>query len=75
MDLTIPGGMGGRETIKKLIELDPQVKAIVSSGYSENSLMARYKDYGFKGMVAKPYTLKELARVLEEVLLPVGVLP
>ncbi len=73
MDLTIPGGLGGKETIQKLLKLDPQVKAIVSSGYSENALMAHYQDYGFKGMIAKPYTLKELARVVEEVILSVTV--
>lgn len=68
MDLTIPGGMGGKETIQKLRELDPQVKAIVSSGYSESSLMAQFQEYGFRGVVTKPYTITELVKVLDEVI-------
>jgi PAS domain S-box-containing protein len=68
MDLTIPGGMGGKETIQKLRELDPQVKAIVSSGYSESSLMAQFQEYGFRGVVTKPYTITELVKVLDDVI-------
>lgn len=60
MDLTIPGGVGGKETIEKLIEIDPAVKTIVSSGYTDESILARYKEYGFKAMVAKPFTLEQL---------------
>jgi len=67
MDLTIPGGMGGKETIKRLLEIDPQVRAIVSSGYSNDPVMADFQKHGFCGMVAKPYEVKELARVLREV--------
>jgi CheY-like chemotaxis protein len=68
MDLTIPGGMGGREAISKLIEIDPKVKAIVSSGYSNDPIMANYKDFGFKSVVTKPYTLNELSRTLVDVI-------
>jgi PAS domain S-box-containing protein len=60
MDLTIPGGMGGKETLKHLLEIDPLVKTIVSSGYTDESILARYEDYGFNGMVPKPYTLEQL---------------
>lgn len=60
MDLTIPGGMGGKETIKKLVKIDPEVKTIVSSGYTDESILARYKEYGFKAMIAKPFTLEQL---------------
>jgi two-component system, cell cycle sensor histidine kinase and response regulator CckA len=60
MDLTIPGGMGGKETIKKLLKIDPEVKTIVSSGYTDESILARYREYGFKAMVAKPFTLEQL---------------
>jgi len=67
--LTIPGGMGGKEAIKQLIEFDPDVKAIVSSGYSTDPVMADYRNYGFKGVVAKPYDIKELSETLHEVLI------
>ena len=66
LDLTIPGGMGGKQTILKLRELDPDIKAIVSSGYSNNPVMSDYKNYGFSGILAKPYTLSQLSKVLDE---------
>jgi CheY-like chemotaxis protein/two-component sensor histidine kinase len=68
MDLTVPGGMGGLEALKRMREIDPQVKAIVSSGYSSDPVLANYRDYGFRGRVAKPYELTEFGRVLREVL-------
>ena len=68
MDLTIPGGMGGQEAIKRLLDIDPQVRAIVSSGYSNDPVMADFQKHGFRGVVAKPYEVKELARVLREVI-------
>ena len=68
MDLTIPGGMGGKETIKKLREIDPEIKAIVSSGYSDDPVMANFKRYGFSGVVAKPYDAEELSEVLSRVI-------
>lgn len=68
MDLTIPGGMGGKEAIKKFIELDPHVKAIVSSGYSNDPVMSNFREYGFKGVIAKPYRPKELCAVLNQVI-------
>lgn len=68
MDLTIPGGMGGREAIGRIREIDPAAKAIVSSGYSNDPVMANFTDYGFAGRVAKPYQLEELVRVFREVL-------
>ena len=67
MYLTIPGGMGGQETIKKLRDLDPGVKAIVSSGYSHDPIMAQFKDYGFLGVVSKPYTIKTLSEVIHKI--------
>ncbi|RLB90540.1 MAG: hypothetical protein DRH50_12220 [Deltaproteobacteria bacterium] len=66
MDLTIPGGMGGKEAIKKLLELDPDVKAIVSSGYSNDPVMADFRKYGFRAVVAKPYEIKELGEVIHK---------
>jgi len=68
LDLTVRGGMGGKEAIKKLIEIDPKVKAIVSSGYSNSQVMTSYKDYGFIGVIAKPYNINELSKELNEVL-------
>jgi two-component system cell cycle sensor histidine kinase/response regulator CckA len=68
LDLTIQGGMGGKETIQKLFEIDPDVKAIVSSGYSNDPIMSEYQKYGFKGIVTKPYEMKELRDVLHKVI-------
>ncbi len=68
LDLTIPGGLGGKETIKEILKLDPHATAIVSSGYSDDPVLATYADYGFKGVAAKPYDMKTLQRVLNKVL-------
>jgi len=68
MDLTVPGGMGGRETIAQLRSIDPKVKAIVSSGYSSDPVLANYREHGFCGVAAKPYEVADLARVLREAL-------
>ena len=68
MDLTIPGGMGGEEAIQKLLAIDPEARAIVSSGYSNNPIMADYKKYGFSGVLAKPYKITELSAVLQSVM-------
>jgi signal transduction histidine kinase len=68
LDLTIPGGLGGLETIARLRALDPTVRAIVSSGYSEDPVMAHYAAYGFAGVAMKPYTAEYLGDVLARVL-------
>jgi len=68
LDLTVPGGLGGEEAIGELRRIDPGVKAIVSSGYADQSIMAGYKEYGFSGMVAKPYTIEELGKVIYDVI-------
>jgi CheY-like chemotaxis protein len=67
LDLTVPGGMGGAETIAELLRIDPHVKAIVSSGYSNDPIMADYQDYGFSGVVQKPYTRDQLAQAVKRV--------
>jgi len=67
MDLTIPGGMGGKEAIQRFREFDPQVRAIVSSGYSNDPVMADFRSHGFSGVVAKPYRIADLAKTLKEV--------
>ena len=63
-----PGGIGGREAIEQLRRIDPGVKAIVSSGYSSDPVLANYRAYGFRGMVAKPYKIEDFTRVLREVM-------
>ena len=68
MDLTIPGGMGGKEAIRKLLEIDPGVRAIVSSGYSSDPIMANHVKYGFVGVVAKPCRIKNLGEVIKKVI-------
>jgi PAS domain S-box-containing protein len=68
LDLTIPGGIGGRETMLKLLEIDPGVKAIASSGYANDAVMSNFKEYGFSGVVTKPYRFSELERALSNVL-------
>lgn len=68
LDLTVPGGMGGKETLERLRELDPAVVALVSSGYAEDAIMTHYQEYGFRGVIKKPYRLEELGRALHQVL-------
>jgi CheY-like chemotaxis protein len=67
LDITIPGSMGGLETIAQLRTIDPQVKAIISSGYANDPVMANFQVYGFSGMVTKPYTVHKLRDVLQRV--------
>ncbi|PZR77079.1 MAG: hybrid sensor histidine kinase/response regulator [Chthoniobacterales bacterium] len=69
LDLTLPGGMGGREALKQLLEIDTTVNAIVSSGYATDATMSRYQDYGFRGVIAKPYEAADLGRVVRETIL------
>jgi CheY-like chemotaxis protein len=68
MDLTIPGGVGGQDSIKELLNIDQDAKCIVSSGYANNPIMANYKEYGFKGVIAKPFSPSELREMLHQVL-------
>jgi two-component system, cell cycle sensor histidine kinase and response regulator CckA len=68
LDLTIPGGMGGQEVITKLKLMDPDIKAIASSGYSEDPVMAAPQDFGFRGRLVKPYLITEIIEILKAVL-------
>lgn len=68
LDLTIPGGMGGEDTLKQLRKINPEVKAIVSSGYSDAPVMAEYKKHGFNAVVRKPYRYEELCEIVNEVI-------
>jgi two-component system cell cycle sensor histidine kinase/response regulator CckA len=69
MDLTIPGGMGGQEAVKWLLSMDPDARCIVSSGYSDDPVMADHRAWGFRGVMHKPYRLDDLARALQAVLM------
>jgi signal transduction histidine kinase/ActR/RegA family two-component response regulator len=74
LDLTVVGGQGGRETMETLTALDPDVRGIVSSGYSDDEVLAKPAAFGFRGVIAKPFRMADLARVLGEVL-PVAAAP
>lgn len=64
MDLTIPGGMGGKEAARRILEIDPGACLIVSSGYSNDPVMSDYQSFGFCATLVKPYSAREVARVL-----------
>ena len=64
MDLTVPGAMGGKEAVKRLLDFDPHAVAIISSGYSNDPVMANYKDFGFRDVIGKPFTAEKLSEVL-----------
>lgn len=68
MDLTVPGGMGGKEAMERLRAYDPEVRAIVSSGYSRDPVLANYRLHGFRGILPKPYGLEQLRRAIREIL-------
>jgi PAS domain S-box-containing protein len=68
MDLIVPGGMGGREAMQRLLEIDPHTKGIVTSGYSNNSILTDYESYGFSGVIAKPYRFSALSKQLQQIL-------
>jgi PAS domain S-box-containing protein len=68
MDLTIPGGMGGKEGVRELKRIDPDAKAIVSSGYSADPVMSEFSEYGFVGVARKPYNIEDLSEVLAKVI-------
>jgi len=68
LDLTVPGGMGGKETLQNLREIDSEVKAIVASGYSTDPILSDYRHYGFCGAITKPFEIKKLRETLCQVL-------
>jgi len=68
LDLSVPEGMGGKETIGKIREFDPQVKAIVSSGYSNDPVVQDYIRYGFSGKLSKPYKINDMKLILEQLM-------
>jgi DNA-binding NarL/FixJ family response regulator len=70
MNPPVPNGMGGKETIRELRARDPEVLAIVSSGYSNDPVMANFRDFGFAGVMPKPYSSEELATALDDLFFP-----
>ncbi len=68
LDLTIKGGMGGVECMKKLLEIDPDARAIVSSGYAEDPILSNYREFGFRDVITKPYRVEDLSEILFRVL-------
>jgi two-component system, cell cycle sensor histidine kinase and response regulator CckA len=68
LDLTIPHGLGGVETTRRLLEIHPRLPIIVCSGYSNDPVMANYRDYGFKGRLHKPFTNEQLLQALREIM-------
>lgn len=65
MDLTIPNGMGGKQTVQELLKIDSSAKVIVSSGYSDDPAMVKYDDFGFCAAISKPFNIQELTQVLQ----------
>jgi DNA-binding NarL/FixJ family response regulator len=68
MDLTIPGGMGGKEAVLEILKIDPEAKVVVASGYSNDPIMAGYRDYGFCAAMVKPFKLQEFQAIISKVL-------
>ena len=69
LDLTVPGGMGGKETLARLLEIDPKVKAIASSGYSDDPIMADFHKYGFSAIIEKLDRVMEAGKVLHDIIM------
>ena len=67
MDLTIPGGMGGQEAVREILNIDREAKVFVSSGYSTDPVMVNFQDYGFKGGIAKPFDLAAMEKMLSSI--------
>jgi len=68
LDLTIPGGMGGKDAVRELLRIDPNARVIASSGYSNDPVMADYRAYGFREVIVKPYRIDDLSEVLHKVI-------
>ena len=68
LDLTVQGGMGGKETMRRLLQIDPDAKAIVSSGYANDPIMSEFRSHGFRGALAKPYRAGQLGGLVAQLL-------
>lgn len=69
MDLTVPGGLGGKDAVKQILKIDPEARVVVFSGYSNDPVMSNYRDYGFSGVIAKPFSIDEFSRVLNRIMI------
>lgn len=67
LDLTVAGGMGGAKAMRELFKIDPDVKVVVSSGYANDPIMTKFKDYGFCGVLPKPYTRDQISELLARI--------
>ncbi len=67
MDLTIPGGMGGKDAVQEILRINPEAKVVVSSGYSNDPVIAHYKEHGFKAFIVKPFKFAELNKLINEI--------
>jgi two-component system, cell cycle sensor histidine kinase and response regulator CckA len=67
LDLTVPTGLGGRETMEQLLSIDPQVRGIVASGYSNDPIMVDYCKYGFSGAVSKPFVIGDIVKQISSI--------
>ena len=70
MDLTIPGGMGGKEAVQEVLKIDPDARVIVASGYSSDPIMSNYEDHGFCSAITKPFRLTDLSRTISKIINP-----
>jgi CheY-like chemotaxis protein len=68
LDLSVPGGLGGKEVIAALLEMDPEVKALVSSGDANDPAVSQFRDFGFTGVLMKPYTKAVLDETIKKVI-------
>ena len=67
LDLTVKGGLGGKDAVKKILKINPHAKVIVSSGYSNDPVMTKFREYGFVGVLPKPYKIKDMIETLKKV--------
>jgi CheY-like chemotaxis protein len=65
VDLNVPNGMGGRETVERLRRIDSNLKAVVSSGYPDDPIMTNYREYGFNAVISKPFRVSDLNSALQ----------
>jgi DNA-binding NtrC family response regulator len=67
LDLTVKGGLGGKDAVKKILKMNPHAKVIVSSGYSDDPVMTEFREYGFIGALPKPYKIKDMIEILKKI--------